>query len=74
MSAAIWIVGVWLLVSLPFALFIGRMCSLNSLDSDALLISGELPINSALRISDKMPTTAATAVDLAAFGAAGIPA
>ena len=62
MSAVLWIVGGWLLVSLVFGMFFGCMCSLNGPDTD------ELPI------SDGLPITAALSADLAALDAVGIPA
>jgi hypothetical protein len=62
MSAVLWIVGGWLLVSLVFGMVFGCMCSLNGSDTH------ELPI------SDGMPITAALSADLAALDEFGIPA
>ena len=62
MSAALWIVGVWLPVSVVFGMVFGCMCSLNGPDTD------ELPI------SDGVPVTAVPSADVAALAAVGIPA
>jgi hypothetical protein len=62
MSTVLWVLGVWLLVSLPFGMFIGWICSLNGLDGEQLPISHERPI------------TTAPAADYAAVGAIRIPA
>ena len=68
MSAVLLFVGVWLLVSLPFGMFFGWMCSLNGPDADELPIKGE-PL-----ISDGQPIATAPATDLSPFGPVGIPA
>ena len=39
MATVLSILGVWLLVSLPFAMFIGSVCRLNRLDSDELALT-----------------------------------
>jgi hypothetical protein len=70
----LWVVGLWLLVSLPLGLLIGGMCGLNRFESEELPLSGELLSGDEPSISDELPTTTARAADLAALGAAGIPA
>jgi hypothetical protein len=44
MTTVLSVLGAWLLVSLPFAMFIGSVCRLNRLNSQELPISDELPI------------------------------
>jgi hypothetical protein len=33
-STVLWVLGVWLLVSVPFGMFIGLMCGLNGSDQE----------------------------------------
>lgn len=74
MSAVLWVVGLWLLVSLPLGLLIGGMCGLNRFESEELPMSGELSFGDEPSIGDDLPITTARAADLAALGAARIPA
>ena len=73
MSAVLWVVGLWLLVSLPLGLLIGGMCGLNRFESEELPMGGELLFGEP-SIDDDLPITTARAADLAALGAARIPA
>lgn len=43
MTTVLWVLGVWLLATLPVALFIGRVCSLNRLEGEERWITSAPP-------------------------------
>ena len=43
MAIVLWVLGVWLLASLPVALFIGQVCSLNRPEDDDGGIASPVP-------------------------------
>jgi hypothetical protein len=43
MTTVLWVLGVWLLASIPLALFIGQVCSLNRLEGEEGWITSPLP-------------------------------
>jgi hypothetical protein len=61
MSPVLYALVVWMLASVPFALCIGRLCSLNqlSLDADAAHIAPGEPLVSARRRAPRRPLGAA---------------
>jgi predicted transporter len=42
-STVLWVLGVWLLVSMPFGMFVGLMCGFNGSDHEELPITPAPP-------------------------------